>query len=112
MRKRNRRDAYRKYWWRLAEPRPGMWRALEGLSALHRDADGSPSTGCSAGATRASAPTPQLIVIARDDDTTFGILHSRFHELWSLRLGTSLEGHRPSLHAEHDPRDVPVPGRA
>ena len=30
-------------------------------------------------------------VIARDDDTTFGILHSRFHEVWSLRLGTSLE---------------------
>jgi type II restriction/modification system DNA methylase subunit YeeA len=29
--------------------------------------------------------------IARDDDTTFGILHSRFHELWSLRMGTSLE---------------------
>ena len=32
-----------------------------------------------------------LIAIARDDDTTFGILHSRFHELWSLRMGTSLE---------------------
>ena len=32
-----------------------------------------------------------LIVIARADDCTFGILHSRFHELWSLRLGTSLE---------------------
>ena len=32
-----------------------------------------------------------MIVIARDDDTTFGILHSRFHEIWSLRLGTSLE---------------------
>lgn len=28
---------------------------------------------------------------ARDDDTTFGILHSRFHEIWSLRQGTSLE---------------------
>ena len=36
-------------------------------------------------------PDHQLIVIARDDDTTFGILHSRFHEIWSLRLGTSLE---------------------
>ena len=36
-------------------------------------------------------PDHQLIVIARDDDTTFGILHSRFHEVWSLRLGTSLE---------------------
>ena len=32
-----------------------------------------------------------MIVIARDDDTTFGILHSWFHEAWSLRLGTSLE---------------------
>ena len=29
-------------------------------------------------------------MIARDDDTTFGILHSRFHEAWSLRLGTWL----------------------
>ena len=36
-------------------------------------------------------PDHQLIVVARDDDTTFGILHSRFHEAWSLRLGTSLE---------------------
>jgi len=32
-----------------------------------------------------------LVTFARDDDTTFGILHSRFHELWSLRMGTSLE---------------------
>jgi type II restriction/modification system DNA methylase subunit YeeA len=32
-----------------------------------------------------------LAVIARADDATFGVLHSRFHELWSLRLGTSLE---------------------
>ena len=36
-------------------------------------------------------PDHQLIVIARADDTTFGILHSRFHNAWSLRLGTSLE---------------------
>ena len=35
-------------------------------------------------------PDHQLIAIARDDDTTFGILHSRFHETWSLRLGTWL----------------------
>ena len=36
-------------------------------------------------------PDCQVVVIARSDDTTFGILHSRFHELWALRLGTSLE---------------------
>ena len=29
-----------------------------------------------------------LVVMARADDTTFGILHSRFHELWSLRMCT------------------------
>ena len=31
-----------------------------------------------------------MVAIARDDDTTFGILHSRMHELWSLRLCTWL----------------------
>ena len=90
MRQRNRREAYRRYWWRHAEPRPGLWRALEGLScyiatptvAKHRLFVWCDARIC---------PDQQLIVIARDDDTTFGILHSRFHEAWSLRLGTSLE---------------------
>jgi type II restriction/modification system DNA methylase subunit YeeA len=36
-------------------------------------------------------PDKNLIVIAREDDTSFGILHSRFHEAWALKLGTSLE---------------------
>ena len=46
-------------------------------------------------------PDHQLIVIARDDDTTFGILHSRFHEAWSLRLGTWLG-------VGNDPRYTPT----
>jgi len=32
-----------------------------------------------------------VIIFARDDDYFFGVLHSRAHELWSLRMGTSLE---------------------
>jgi type II restriction/modification system DNA methylase subunit YeeA len=35
-------------------------------------------------------PDHQLIAIARDDDYTFGVLHSRPHELWSLGTGTWL----------------------
>lgn len=35
-------------------------------------------------------PDHQLIAIARDDETSLGILHSRFHELWALRMGTFL----------------------
>lgn len=36
-------------------------------------------------------PDHALIVFARSDDTTFGILQSRLHVLWSLRLGTALD---------------------
>jgi hypothetical protein len=33
----------------------------------------------------------QLVAVARDDDYTFGVLHSRVHELWALAQGTRLE---------------------
>jgi hypothetical protein len=35
-------------------------------------------------------PDCQLIVFARDDDWFFGVLHSRFHQIWALCLGTQL----------------------
>ena len=90
VRQRNRRDAYREYWWRHVEPRQGMWAALTDLSryvgttlvSKHRVFTWFDVRIC---------PSNTVIIIARDDDTTYGILHSRFHELWSLRLGTSLE---------------------
>ena len=89
MRQCNRREAYRIHWWRHVEPRPGMWDALDGLSryiatprvAKHRLFVWLDVRIC---------PDSAVIAIARDDDTTFGILHSRFHEAWSLRLGTWL----------------------
>ena len=89
MRQRNRRESYRERWWRHVEPRQGMWRALAGLSryiATPRVAKHRLFVWLDAGI----CPDSQLIVIAREDDTTFGILHSRFHEAWSLRLGTWL----------------------
>ena len=90
MRQKNRREAYRQYWWRHVEPRQGMWKSLDGLSrfittptiAKHRLFAWFDTRVC---------PDHQLIVIARDDDTTFGVVHSRFHAIWALRLGTSLE---------------------
>ena len=36
-------------------------------------------------------PDHQLYVFARSDDYFFGVLHSRPHELWGLKLGTRLE---------------------
>jgi type II restriction/modification system DNA methylase subunit YeeA len=32
-----------------------------------------------------------IYIFARDDDYFFGVLHSKLHELWALRQGTSLE---------------------
>lgn len=36
-------------------------------------------------------PDKNLIVIPRDDDLMFGLLHSRFHAAWSLRKGSDLQ---------------------
>jgi hypothetical protein len=46
-------------------------------------------------------PENLCVAIARADDTTFGILHSRFHELWSLRMCTWMG-------AGNDPRYTPT----
>jgi len=41
--------------------------------------------------TSPTLPDHQLIVFVRDDDYFFGVLHSHFHEVWALKLGTRLE---------------------
>jgi type II restriction/modification system DNA methylase subunit YeeA len=75
-----------KTWWIHQRARPLMRAALHGLEryiatprvAKHR---------LFVWLHKSILPDSRLVVITRDDDTTFGILHSRFHELWSLRLG-------------------------
>ena len=99
-RRRNRQRKRRVYWWWHASPAPEMWQALDGLSrfiATPRLAKHRLFVWCDA----RICPDSQLIVVARDDDTTFGILHSRFHEAWSLRLGTWLG-------VGNDPRYTPT----
>jgi type II restriction/modification system DNA methylase subunit YeeA len=86
----NRRAAYREYWWMHMEPRPAMREALAPLSryvvtprvAKHRI---FVWMDCAVIANSAT------IVFAREDDYFFGVLHSRLHEKWALRQGTSLE---------------------
>ena len=89
-RQRNRVETLRRFWWRHRRFVADLWQALDGLAryiATPRVAKHRLFVWCDA----RICPDNQLTVIARDDDTTFGILHSRFHEVWSLRLGTSLE---------------------
>ncbi len=84
----NNRDLYRLNWWRHVEPRQGMWGAIKSLKTF---------IACPRVAKHRIfvildriEPDSQLIVIARNGLIVFGILHSRFHELWSLRMCTWL----------------------
>ncbi|MFN3877020.1 MAG: class I SAM-dependent DNA methyltransferase [Brevundimonas sp.] len=89
VREKNRREHRRTRWWLHSEAAPGMRDALTGL----RRYVATPSVAKFRLFTWFFAEIladQQVIAIARDDDTTFGILHSRFHELWSLRMGTWL----------------------
>jgi type II restriction/modification system DNA methylase subunit YeeA len=86
-RSQNRRENYAKYWWRHVEPRPGLLKTTKGLDrvlvtpevAKHR---------IFAWLDARILPDHKLQVIARSDDFTFGILSSRFHELWSIKAGS------------------------
>ena len=58
-------------------------------------------------------PDSRLYSIARDDDTTFGILHSRIHEVWALgnasKHGDGDEGGRPTYNAKSCFETYPFP---
>src|SRR5207237_101242 len=76
-------------WWLHGDPRPALRRAIANsarfvatpLVSKHRIFVWVPTQ---------KIPENTVIVIARDDDTSLGILHSRFHEAWTLRLCTWL----------------------
>ena len=82
----------KKYWWLHQRPRPEMRDAMADAGIvrfictprvakhrvfvwLHIDV----------------LPDSATVAIARDDNYFFGVLHSKLHEVWSLRMGTSLE---------------------
>jgi len=78
-----------KRWWLHARPSPKYREMLRKLSRVI-------ATPCVAKhrlfvfLSPAELADHQLIVFPRDDDVSFGILHSRFHELWTLGTCTWL----------------------
>lgn len=99
-------------WWLHERPRPELRKALRGLSryiatprvAKYRYFVWLPM---------ALLPDTRLNVIARDDDTSFGILSSRIHETWSLANasihGDGDEGGRPTYNAKSCFETFPFP---
>ena len=80
----NNESRQQRYWWQFARPRPEMREAIIGMDRFIVT-------------TRVAkyrlfvflkhnvVPDSRLCVIARDDDYFFGVLHSKIHEVWSLR---------------------------
>ena len=85
----NRRDFRRLNYWLHSETAPGWRNAIASLSRYIGTARVSKFRLFS-WLTTSDSLDDGAIAIARDDDTSFGILHSTFHELWSLRMGTFL----------------------
>jgi hypothetical protein len=89
LRDNNRRPRFVKAWWLHGEPRPGLRKAIAPLKRFivtptlskHR---------LFVWLEHPTIPDHQLLAIARADDYFFGVPHARQHELWALRLGTSL----------------------
>ena len=90
----------RERWWLHQRPRPDMRAATGPLSRFV----GTPRVSKHRVFLWLTAPTlpdSATVAIAREDDYTFGVLHSRAHELWSLRMGTWLG-------VGNDPRYTPT----
>jgi type II restriction/modification system DNA methylase subunit YeeA len=107
----NKRESYAAKWWIHAEPRPAMRSALAGLQrfivtttvAKHRLFVWLPAD---------VLPDHRLIAFARSDDYLFGLLQSRVHEVWSLKLGTQFESrpqYTPTTSFETFPFPQPTP---
>ncbi|MEQ8283392.1 MAG: class I SAM-dependent DNA methyltransferase [Parvibaculum sp.] len=86
----NRRERRRIYWWQHGETGVGLFRKIAAQGRYIATSQVSKHR-LFVWLDSSIQPHQTVIAVARDDDTTFGILHSRFHEAWSLRLGTSLE---------------------
>ena len=85
----NRDRQRRTYWWRLGRSGEDLRAAVEHLRRFiitprvskHR---------VFVWTTPDTLPDSAVVAIARDDDYAFGVLHSRFHELWTRGMGTQL----------------------
>lgn len=105
----SRSKAEKRDWWLLARRAPAMRKAVEGLDRFIVVPETS-QYRVFVFVPASVVPDKNLVVIARDDYTAFGILQSRFHVQWSLRKGTSLES-RPRYTSKSTVRTFPFPER-
>lgn len=89
LRDENNREAYRRYWWRFAEPRPKMREVIEPLDRyIAGNAQGKRFLFC--WVDRSVCPSNLTNVFAFDDDYAMGILTSSVHGVWAHSESSTL----------------------
>ena len=99
--------AEKRDWWLLARRAPAMNAAVAGLARFIVVPETS-QYRLFVFVPHNVVPDKNLVVVARDDFTAFGILQSWFHVQWSLKKGTSLES-RPRYTSKSTARTFPFP---
>ena len=100
IRETNRDERMRTYWWRLGRDRGELQATISPLTrfivtprvAKHR---------IFAWVVPETSPDNAVVAIARDDEYTFGILHSKIHEVWALGTGTQLREKESGFRYSH-----------
>ena len=90
MRQKVRQTKSREHWWLHESSRPVMRKALIGKGRYIITSRVSKHR-IFVWMSIETIPDSATVAIARDDDYFFGVLHSKLHEIWALRMGTSLE---------------------
>ncbi len=89
LRSKVKRKTYRDYWWLHAEPCAEMRARINPLPRFLATTTVSKHR-VFAWLSAPTLPDHQLVAFTTDDDYFFGVLHSRFHEVWALATGTQL----------------------
>lgn len=87
-----REDRTNENWWIFQWPRPLMRRAITGM-ARYLATPETPTYTVFAWVPATVVPDKNLIIFARDDDTTFGILSSTIHLRWVRAIGSPYGNH-------------------
>jgi len=107
VREQNRRERRRAHWWLFGETNPTLRQAVAGLTRYIV----TPETAkyrIFIWMTSAAIPDYGIHTFAREDDYFLGVLQSQAHEMWSLRLGSSL-GPTPKYNSSITFETFPMP---
>lgn len=89
LRMKNRREIRRKNWWLHSELAPAMRNAVSKLTRYVATPRIS-KYRIFVWVTANTLPDDGVYIFVREDDYFFGVLHSRLHQHWATKLGTSL----------------------